>query len=46
MNLARFDKDPDLYAYAEQQATVYRQRAERNLMPIVEWEDNRYNYSR
>ena len=43
MNLARFDKDPDLFGYAESMATVYRQRAERNLMPIVEWETSRYN---
>lgn len=43
MNLARFDKDPDLFGYAESMATTYRQRAERNLMPIVEWETNRYN---
>lgn len=43
MNLARFDKDPDLFAYAESQATVYRQRAERNLMPLVEWATSNYD---
>lgn len=43
MNLARFDKDPDLFGYAESQATVYRQRAERNLMPIIEWAGSAYD---
>lgn len=43
MNLARFDKDPDLFAYAQSMATVYRQRAERSLMPIVEWAESRYD---
>lgn len=43
MNLARFDKDPDLFGYAESMATVYRQRAERNLMPIPAWETSRYD---
>jgi hypothetical protein len=43
INLARFDKDPDLYGYAQSMATVYRQRAERNLMPLIEWETSRYN---
>lgn len=44
VNLARFDKDPDLYAYANEQVIVYRQRAERNLMPIVEWAASNYDY--
>ena len=43
MNLARFDKDPDLFVYAQSMATVYRQRAERSLMPLIEWEVSRYN---
>lgn len=44
MNLARYDKNPDLYAYAESMATTYKTRAERNLMPIPSWRDSRYNY--
>lgn len=43
MNLARFDKDPDLFGYAESMATTYRQRAERNLMPQVEWAASAYD---
>lgn len=43
-NLARFDKDPDLFAYANEHVITYRQRAERNLMPIVEWDVSKYNY--
>lgn len=46
MSLAHFDKDPDLYAYAEKHETLYRQRAERNLMPLVEWEASRFNHCR
>lgn len=44
-NLARFDKDPDLFAYAEQQASAYRRRAERNLLPNMEWERSRFDYA-
>lgn len=43
IDLARFDKDPDLFSYAQSKAVVYRQRAERNLMPLMEWETSRYN---
>lgn len=43
MNLAKFDKNPDLAAYARSMATPYKLRAERNLMPIPSWAQSRYN---
>lgn len=43
MNLALFDKNPQLYGYAQRMATEYRQRAERNLMPIPSWKANPMN---
>ena len=42
--LARWDKDPDLLSYAEDQIKLYKNRAERNLMPVTRWASSRYNY--
>lgn len=42
--LARYDKNPDLLAYADNQIKMYRNRAERNLMPIPSWSASRYNF--
>ena len=44
-SLARFDKDPDLLAYAEKHIDFYKNRAERNLMPNVSWASSKYNNS-
>lgn len=41
--LARFDKDPDLFAFADSMDTKYRRSAERNLMPIPSWADSAFN---
>lgn len=43
MNLARYDKDPDLFAYAESMHTAYQRRAERNLLPIPSYRVSPYN---
>lgn len=45
-NLARFDKDPDLYAYADSMATTYKYRAERNLLPEMGWRVSAFNRRR
>lgn len=42
--IARFDKDPDLLAYAQAQGKPYRYKAERNLLPIVSWRESNFNY--
>lgn len=41
--IARFDKNPDLLAYAQNQSGFYKARAERNLMPIPSWQGSVYN---
>lgn len=41
-SFARFDKNPDLLAYATKWTSFYRLRAERSLMPIPSWGRNRY----
>lgn len=43
--LARYDKNPDLLAYAESEDKFYKNRAERNLMPLPSWAASVYNYS-
>ena len=43
-DIARFDKNPDLLAYAESSIKFYKARAEKNLMPIPSWRGSRYNY--
>lgn len=40
--IARFDKNPDLLAFAESNIKFFKSRAERNLMPVVRWASNRY----
>lgn len=42
-NLARFDKNPDLYSYAESMRRFYEDKAESRLMPIPSWGGNRFN---
>lgn len=45
--IARFDKDPDLLAYAQAQGQPYRRKAERSLLPLVTFAESQYNkYSR
>lgn len=41
--LARFDKNPDLLAYAQSNSKFFKTRAERNLMPIPSWQGSIYN---
>lgn len=43
-SIARFDKNPDLLAYAESHSKFYKNRAEKNLMPLPTWRASRYNY--
>lgn len=45
-SIARFDKNPDLLAYANENIKFYEKRAERNLMPIPQWKASRYNTQR
>lgn len=42
-NMALFDKNPDLYSYARTMAQPYKNRAERNLMPLISWAGSAYN---
>lgn len=42
-NLALFDKNPDLYSYARSMAQPYKNRAERNLMPLASWACSKYD---
>ncbi len=41
--IASFDKNPDLFAYANRHTTFYKGRAERNLMPLISWKESAYN---
>lgn len=43
-SIARFDKNPDLLAFANKWTTRYRRKAERTLMPLISFRDSRYNY--
>lgn len=43
MNLAKYDKNPDLFSYAKDMATEYKLRAERNIMPKLQWGFSKYN---
>lgn len=43
MNLAKYDKNPDVFSYARDMATEYKLRAERNIMPKVQWGFSKYN---
>jgi hypothetical protein len=43
-SIARFDKNPDLLAYANKYTTRYRRKAERSLMPLISFRESRYNY--
>lgn len=42
-NLAKYDKNADLYAYASNMAAQYKYRAERNLMPLISWGASKFN---
>lgn len=46
MKMARFDKNPDLLAFAESEASFYKNRAERNLMPLPTWRGSSFNSPR
>jgi hypothetical protein len=41
--LATYDKNTLLAAHAQRNATPYRRRAEKNLMPLVSWRGSQYN---
>lgn len=43
MNLARFDKDPDLFSYASAMHDQYQKRAERSLLPIPSYRASPFN---
>lgn len=43
-SIARYDKNPDLLAYATTYIKLYKGKAERSLMPLVSFKDSRYNY--
>lgn len=43
MKLALFDKNPDLFAYAREQATVFSNKAERHLMPRLSYAASPFN---
>lgn len=43
MRMAKFDKNPDLYSYALDNATLYKNRAEKNLMPLLSWGASKFN---
>lgn len=43
MRLALYDKNPDLFAYARSQASLYKNRAERNLMPLMSYAPSPFN---
>lgn len=43
MNLARYDKDPDLFAYAQSMFNAYQNRAERSLLPIPSYSASPFN---
>lgn len=40
---ALFDKNPDLYSYAQKNEMFYATRAERNLLPIPSWQRSAFN---
>lgn len=42
-DIASYDKNPDLKAYADRNVKFFKNRAERNLMPPVQWGSNKYN---
>jgi hypothetical protein len=42
-SFALFDKNPDLFSYAKQQADKYARRAERNLLPVPSWARSQFN---
>lgn len=42
-SIARFDKNPDLLAYANKWTTRYRRKAERSLMPLISWASSEFN---
>lgn len=41
--VALFDKNPDLYAYANKQCDFFSYRAENNLMPNMSWSASSFN---
>lgn len=43
MMFAAYDKNPALYAYANQYATFYKNRAEKNLMPNISWASSSFD---
>lgn len=40
--LARYDKNPDLFSHSAAMEVFYRNRAERNSLPIVSWGANKF----
>ena len=41
--IARYDKNPDLLAYATSWIKRYKRKAERTLMPMISYRESRYN---
>lgn len=42
-SFARYDKNPDLFAWAENHAKFYRKRVDKQSMPIPHWGYNKFN---
>lgn len=43
MVFAKYDKNPTLYKFAADEATLYMQRAEKNLLPLVTYRPSPFN---
>lgn len=41
-NIAQYDKNPTLFAYANRWATFYKQRADKQLLPTIRWGATRF----
>lgn len=46
MNLALYDKNPDLYSYARTMANPYQYAAERDEAPLISWGASKFNRER
>lgn len=42
-SIARFDKNTELYAFANSHSKFYKGRAERNLMPLISWKQSAFD---
>jgi hypothetical protein len=46
MRLATYDKNSQLFAHSQKQAIFFRNRAEKNLMPLISYRDSPFNDGR